>query len=126
MPTILVVDDDPMMRLLVQTALKYAGHTALTADDGYAALALLATTRPDLIFIDVMMPRMNGIELVERLNASPVLQDIPIIMMSAASNPRLSSNTAPLAFLQKPFVLNTLTRLIDDALKPSPGAQSTP
>jgi two-component system OmpR family response regulator len=78
--TILVADDDPHIRQLIVFALAKAGLTAIEADDGEAALAQIAAHAPDLIILDINMPRMDGLELCRRLRAT---SDLPILFLSS-------------------------------------------
>lgn len=81
--TILVVDDDPGNRDLLSRRLVRKGFDVLTAVDGPAALAMLRQRKVDLILLDMLMPGMDGGEVLGRLKADPRLRDIPVIMLSA-------------------------------------------
>lgn len=81
---ILVVDDNPDKLMLLEAALKLAGYHVSTATDGEEALAVVASFTPDLIITDVMMPRMNGYELAEKIRSNPRTRFIPVIMQTAA------------------------------------------
>lgn len=86
--TILVVDDDPHIRQLLVFAFEKAGLGAIEAGDGEAALALVATHAPDLIVLDINMPRMDGLEVCRRLRSAPTQEgvgkgDIPILFLSS-------------------------------------------
>ncbi len=78
--TILVVDDDPHIRQLLVFALGKAGLGTVEAADGEAALALVATQRPDLIILDINMPRMDGLEVCRRVRAD---SQVPILFLSS-------------------------------------------
>lgn len=80
MATILVVDDDPHIRELVGVFLREEGFTVLEAADGREALALLETTRADLVILDIMMPNMDGWQLCRELRE---LYDTPLLMLTA-------------------------------------------
>ncbi len=82
-PTVLLVDDEPDLVELLQYALEKEGFRVLTARDGADALALAETEVPDLFVLDIMMPRMNGVELTERIRESARLRLIPILMLTA-------------------------------------------
>jgi two-component system OmpR family response regulator len=68
---IMIVDDEPGVRALLNDTLRIAGFETVEATDGMSALTLLRTHKPDLLVIDINMPLMDGFELVERFNASP-------------------------------------------------------
>jgi signal transduction histidine kinase/DNA-binding response OmpR family regulator len=87
-PRILVVDDDPMNRDILQTLLGAQGFATLTAVDGEEALAIAKAQRPDLILLDVMMPKVDGIEVCRRLRSDPAFPFMPIVMVTARSDSR--------------------------------------
>jgi DNA-binding response OmpR family regulator len=80
---ILVVDDEPNIVLSLEFLMKQAGFQVRTASDGEAALAAIATERPDLMLLDVMMPRKNGYEVCQAVRANPDWKGIRIIMLTA-------------------------------------------
>ncbi|HEY8360364.1 MAG TPA: response regulator, partial [Ramlibacter sp.] len=83
-PRLLIVDDNEDNRYTLTQRLKRQGYTQIVAaNDGRQALELLKTESIDLILLDVMMPEINGYEVLERLKASPQLRGIPVIMISA-------------------------------------------
>ena len=82
--TILVVDDDDEIREITQLALEVmGGWTVASAEGGAAALRLAREHRPDVVLLDVMMPDMDGPTTFARMQADPVLQDIPVILLTA-------------------------------------------
>jgi diguanylate cyclase (GGDEF)-like protein/PAS domain S-box-containing protein len=83
MATILIVDDRPSNRVFLSTLLGYTGHRLLEAEDGAQALALARVRRPDLIITDLLMPVMDGYELVQQLRQDPGLRDVRVIFFSA-------------------------------------------
>lgn len=80
---ILVVDDERHIVRLVQVNLERAGYEILTAYDGVEALEKVKTENPDMVVLDVMMPRMDGFEVLKNLQADPRYQNIPVIMLTA-------------------------------------------
>jgi len=80
---ILVVDDEPNIVLSLEFLMKQAGFDVRTASDGEAALAAVAAEPPDLLLLDVMMPRKNGYEVCQAIRANPDWQKIRIIMLTA-------------------------------------------
>ncbi|MBI2305886.1 MAG: response regulator [Rhodocyclales bacterium] len=92
---ILIADDDPRNRKLMETLLRADGHEVRSADSGQAALDAVAAEAPALILLDLMMPGMDGFEVLRRLKADPAAQGIPIVMVTAlddaASRARLEA-----------------------------------
>lgn len=80
---IIVTDDDPRSRKLVEALLQHSGHAVVGVASGQAALDAVAAHIPDLILLDLMMPGMDGFEVVRRLKAEPATAAIPIIMVTA-------------------------------------------
>lgn len=85
-PRILIVDDQPMNVDILQTRLAVHGYDILTATDGEAALQLVRAEQPDLMLLDVMMPKMDGIEVCQRLKGDAALPFMPVIMVTAKSD----------------------------------------
>ena len=85
-PRILIVDDTPANVHVLQLRLKALGYDVLTATDGEEALAVAKDTQPDLILLDIMMPKMDGIEVCRRLRQDPSFPFVPIIMVTAKSD----------------------------------------
>jgi two-component system alkaline phosphatase synthesis response regulator PhoP len=82
-PRILIADDDPLGAELLEAYLSESDYELRTASDGEQTLQLVASWRPDLILLDVMMPRISGFEVCKRLRSDPSTRDIPIIMITA-------------------------------------------
>jgi len=80
---ILAVDDERHIVRLIQVNLERAGYQVVTAFDGPEALKKVEGERPDLVVLDVMMPRMDGFEVLKRLQANPETREIPVIMLTA-------------------------------------------
>jgi adenylate cyclase len=87
-PRILIADDNAMNLDILQTRLSVHGYDILTATDGEAALALAREKQPDLILLDVMMPRLDGFEVCRRLRADTSLPFMPIILVTARTDPK--------------------------------------
>jgi len=81
--TVLVADDDPVIQKLLQVNFQMEGYEVVVAGDGQEAVEKAGEVHPDLIVLDVMMPRMNGLDAAERLKADPATASIPIIILSA-------------------------------------------
>ena len=116
--TILIVDDDPLIRKLITTTLQdVAGYTLREAGDGMAALEAAAEDRPEIVFLDYDMPRLNGIETCRRLRSDPVTAEATIIMLTAMSDGPAQDHAADAGadlFLTKPFSPLRLLRLVDE------------
>ncbi len=83
MTSVLVVDDDPEVNALVAYRLKQSGYEVTTATDGPGALDLLGRWRPDVLLLDIMMPDMSGLEVLQRVRADESLATLPVIMLTA-------------------------------------------
>jgi CheY-like chemotaxis protein len=117
MPRILVTDDDETIRHSLQEGLERAGHTVVLAADGVEALERIGERRPDLIVLDIMMPRKDGFEVLKELKAQPRTASIPLVLLLArAADPTLFEGCtwAPGDFyVTKPFLPAALaSRLI--------------
>ncbi|MGI8781702.1 MAG: response regulator [Solirubrobacteraceae bacterium] len=117
-PTILIVDDDPLIRKLILTTLQdVAGFRLREAGDGLQAIEAAMEERPEIIFLDYDMPRLNGIETCRRLRSDPVTADATIIMLTAMSDGRAEDRAVDAGadlFLTKPFSPLRLLRLVDE------------
>ena len=88
---ILVVDDELDMRTFITTLLETNGYKPVAATDGKEGLELARKVKPDLIILDITMPVMTGIEMLEKLKAERDLKDIPVIMLTAGRESRMVS-----------------------------------
>jgi twitching motility protein PilU len=105
-PVVLVADDDPEIRQLIEDVLDQAGMLTLTAGDGEEAVALAADRAPDLVVLDIMMPRMDGYTALTRLRGQPATREIPVIILTGQGEPvyrSLSVGVGAVAHLTKPF-----------------------
>lgn len=123
MAHILVVDDDPDIVQILKLTLKSRGYDVSTAGDGEEGLRMIRAARPDLLLLDLMMPRMSGLEVVRRLRENPETRDIPIIVLSAIGEKtgkpeefwRLGLGTDD--FISKPFDQTALLGRIECVLR---------
>ena len=84
MPTeILIVDDEPNIVLSLEYLMQQAGHTVRTARDGEAALAALQDAVPDLVLLDVMMPKKDGYEVLQAIRTQPEWKRVKVVMLTA-------------------------------------------
>ena len=126
MPTILVVDDEPAIRLLLRLTLEEAGYRVIEAADGAAALQATRQQRPDLVLLDVALPGLSGIEVCRRLRAEPATAATPVLLISGIDR-RIEAEAAAagaLACIVKPFELSGLVEQAARALRRAPIAVS--
>ena len=88
MPRVLVVDDEVNIVRLIQVNLERHGYQVTTANNGVQALEKIREDRPDLLVSDVMMPEMDGFELLANVRRDPPLSDLPVIMLTAKAQDR--------------------------------------
>ena len=116
MASILVVDDDASVRALLRDLLECEGHEVRTADDGFAALRAVSAARPDCVVLDVMMPGMDGHEVLARLRTLDGGASLPVVMLTAAAddaNAWRGWSGGVDYFLGKPFDAEVLLRYLD-------------
>ncbi len=125
--TILVVEDEPDVRMFLEACAEDAGFTVHTAEDGQDALEQLATLTPDLITLDMVMPRMNGLAFLRKLRDQPPWQGIPVVLITAHLRDDLGEEAVrrllafprdhrPARVLEKPISPPELVRLIAELL----------
>ncbi len=107
---VLIVDDERHIVDLLEDLFRDEGYRVRRAYDGLAALASLDRGMPDLVIADVMMPRLDGLSLFNRIRERS--EDLPVILMSAAVTPRSIDAT----FVPKPFDIETLLDLVEEKL----------
>jgi diguanylate cyclase (GGDEF)-like protein len=121
-PKILVVDDDPLMRRIVTQSLDKANYELIEADSGASGIETALQSRPDLIILDVMMPGMDGFEVVHRLRRHPMTQSIPIVMLTALGEMSEKVHGMQLGaddYITKPFDPRELRARVEAHLKRS-------
>ena len=117
MKKILVVDDKQDILQTLEMILTLEGYSVSLAYDGQEGLKWLKDSKPDLIISDIMMPIMNGIEMVKTIRANPSMKSIPIIMLSAVQpEARLTENKSWNVFIKKPPDLDKLLYTINQLL----------
>jgi CheY-like chemotaxis protein len=114
---ILVVDDEPDQRFLLRRIFERAGHEVTDAGHGAAALTAVRDWPPDLVVTDMMMPVMNGVELIRRLRSEPATAAIPIL--AASGDPHLAG--AADAVVPKPYDIHNLLAAADVLLNEGRG-----
>ena len=114
---VLIVDDDPFIRRLIATTLEdVSGYELLQAGDGEEAVEVAARERPVLVFLDIDMPKLDGIEACRRLRAAEGTSGATIVMLTAARGDEAERNAEEAGadlFLTKPFSPLDLLKLVD-------------
>jgi two-component system, OmpR family, alkaline phosphatase synthesis response regulator PhoP len=131
-PTILVVEDEAAIRMVVRTYLEHEGYRVILAENGREALSLVREQQPDLVILDLMLPEMDGTQVIARLrqDADPAVRDVFVLMLTARSEEadrvaglRLGADD----YLTKPFSPPELVARVQAILRrrragPQPGA----
>ena len=119
MPSILVVDDEAVVRNVVSTLLKQAGYDVTIAEYGLTGYSMAQTEQPDLMLLDLMMPVMDGFEVLRRLKDDPSTRHIPVIMLTAkidAASERECMRLGATDYVKKPWGPHELEERIAMAL----------
>ncbi len=111
-PRILVVDDEPTQRILLRRIFERSGHEVSEASDGAAALRAVREAQPDLVVTDMMMPAMDGAELIRQLRGEPATAGIPILAASGDSHLAVGAD----AVVPKPYSWRHLVEVADGLL----------
>lgn len=115
-PTVLMIDDEPDMLDLTSQRLEHAGYRVLTATDGLEGLRLANAHHPDVILLDVMMPVMDGYQVLQTLKSQPAMEDISVMMLTAKGTERDMSTSLDLGsvcHLAKPWQPKELLEEVD-------------
>jgi DNA-binding response OmpR family regulator len=116
---VLLVDDDPVILKLLQVNFEMEGYTVLTANDGVEGLEKARAERPDIVLLDIMMPKMDGLQVTEALKGDDETKHIPIILLSAkaqASDIQAGKDMGADDYLTKPFDPLELLERVGDLL----------
>jgi two-component system cell cycle response regulator DivK len=119
MSTILYVEDNELNRKIVRDLLRRTSYRLIEAPDGESGVALALTERPDLVLMDVQLPKISGIEATRRLRAEPATACVPIIAITSfalSGDEQKARDAGATAYLAKPFSPFTLLELIRDLL----------
>jgi CheY-like chemotaxis protein len=121
--TVLVVDDEPDVLLLCRVNLEFEGYDVVEAADGVEALDKLREARPDVVLLDVMMPRMDGWQVLAEIKGDDELKDIPVVMLTAKVQDQdqirgWSEGAAD--YITKPFSPLALSQVLQDVLATDP------
>jgi DNA-binding response OmpR family regulator len=118
-PLVLCVDDDEDILALVEIRLGSAGYEVVTANDGLEALEAARERRPSVVILDMMMPRLNGLDTLAQIRADPQLADVPVILLSARvqeEDVRRGLAAGADAYVIKPFKFGELEDAIERLL----------
>jgi DNA-binding response OmpR family regulator len=127
-PHVLVVEDDPSVRGLLQTLLDAEGYDVATASDGLAGLVKASSHTPAVILLDLMMPDLGGMRVLEELRADPALEHVPVLIVTGMTDavPALAAELGEDSVFAKPFgVAELLARVAEVTGGPS-GASPEP
>jgi DNA-binding response OmpR family regulator len=120
---ILIVDDEPSIVISLEYLMRREGYEIAVATDGEAALHAIAERPPDLVILDVMLPRMNGFDVCRRVRADPRLADVRILMLTAKGRDTEVAKGLGLgadAYVTKPFSTRDLVAQIAALLRRPP------
>jgi CheY-like chemotaxis protein len=115
--TVLVVEDDPKSLTLTKDMLQVSGYSTIWATDGDKGVELARSAKPDLILMDIMMPKKDGYTACYEIKANPATRDIPVVMLTAVGyqlNKKLAESLGANGYVSKPFSRQALL----DAIKP--------
>lgn len=116
MKRILIIDDEIDIGESLATVLETEGYEAYAFSNGYKGIESMKVRRPDLVIVDVMMPKPKGVEVVRLLKEDAELRNIPIMMMSASKEPTPLTEEKWDAFVRKPFEMDELLITIEKLL----------
>ncbi len=119
---ILIVEDDPKSLELTQAVIEASGYSTIAAIDGEQGVKLARDKKPDLILMDIMMPKMDGYAACHAIKIDKLTREIPVIMLTAAGyelNKKLAQNMGASGYVTKPFNIEELQGIINEYL-PSP------
>jgi len=123
MHRILIVDDEPNIVLALELLMKREGYTVQSVDDGQKAFDAVREFRPDLILLDIMMPKMDGYEVCQRIRADASLKDISIIRLTAKGREVEREKGLALGadyYVTKPFSTREVMMMIKEVLSSRP------
>ncbi len=117
--TILIVDDEEYIVTSLEYVMKSAGFDVVVAYDGEQAIEKVTTTVPDLLILDVMMPKLNGFEVCEKIRANPLWKSIRIIMLTAKGRDSERQRGMSLGaddYMTKPFSTRDILKRVEELL----------
>ena len=127
--TILIVDDSPTTQRIIRLAIEAGGYRVLTASDGDEAIDVARRERPDLVVLDIILPKKNGFQVCRHLKAIPETRGIKVVLLSSKSHEMdilWGKRQGADGYLTKPFETEQLLACIDAALRSEPGSLVVP
>ena len=116
-PLVLIVDDDLVIQEFVEMALLDEGYDVMCASNGKQALERIQEKRPALVLLDLMMPIMDGWQLIRQVNETPGLENLPIILLSASPEATVTAQQEHVqGYIPKPFDLTILLESVEKSL----------
>lgn len=121
MAHVLIVEDDDDIRTTLADVVELAGHQVSVAANGREALDVLASDGPNIVFLDIMMPVMDGIEFLREASAEGLLDGLPVVVTSAFDPSRTASQLAT-RVMRKPYTIDAILEAVDEyCSEPGPG-----
>ncbi len=120
---VLVIDDSNTIRRSAEIFLKQGGHDVVLAEDGFDALSKVNDHGPELIFCDILMPRLDGYQTCAIIKRNPKFAGVPVIMLSSKDglfDKARGRMVGSEAYLTKPFTKEQLLRAVDNFIRPAP------
>ena len=119
-PLILICDDEPTIAEIVARYLERAGYETSTAADGEEAVRLAFESRPDLVVLDLMLPRRSGLDVLAEMRGDPRLGDTPVVVITAWSDAQKAALAAGAnRFVAKPFEPDELRAIVEELIVPA-------
>ncbi|MGF1525899.1 MAG: twitching motility response regulator PilG [Candidatus Competibacterales bacterium] len=118
----MIVDDSETIRRTAETLLTREGYRVVTADDGFEALSKIVDNHPDIIFLDIMMPRLDGYQTCSVIKNNRVFKDVPVIMLSSRDgifDKARGKLVGSEQYVTKPFTKEDLIEAIDQHVRAS-------
>jgi DNA-binding response OmpR family regulator len=113
---VLIAEDEPHLVESLTFILEREGYEVVTAPDGEAALEQLLTSTPDLVILDVMLPKLNGLEVLKKIRDHPLLKTLPVIVLTAKGQRQDRETALSIGanlFMTKPFANNDVVEAVN-------------
>lgn len=114
--SVLIIEDDRQLRELYRASLKLAGYSVTAVEDGISALHIIDVHIPDVIVLDLVLPRLSGRDVFKELQAKPSARGIPIVVVSGTDTSDLNANDFA-RVLSKPVDADALVKAVDEAVR---------